>query len=253
MKTKLKLKSIMLFVMAALLAFAIVACEEAEEEENGDPKFLEGNVSISGDLYITAVLTANYTGNESNTMFRWYRNGAHLADEVQDVLEPTEAGTYYVTVTAPGYDNTVTSTSVDVTVPAWSGFFGTWVANNSAGDLEYVTISHNRIKLEDTDSTKSDFGHWIFTISGGWETATALWSGGNPNNAGFSTNSGRRLTGTMLEATGGYAEGDTDFRQATLVDIWLSSNGNNLVRTSPRITAPSSNTAAGRIYSRPTN
>ena len=76
---------------------------------------LSGTISITGDPYVGATLTAVYTGNEPNIMFRWFRNGAIIAGEIQDVFQPAQDGTYYVTVTAPGYDNIVTSAPVTIT------------------------------------------------------------------------------------------------------------------------------------------
>ena len=155
MKTKLKLKSIMLFAMAVLIALTLIVCDLPEEEEETD--FLSGTISITGDTYVGATLTAIYTGDELNTVFRWYRGNQDLG-VVQDTYQPTQPGSYFVTVQAPGYRQEF---SAPVNVTDHAAFFGEWrmVGSEQTSTLwwnETVSITHKEFRTIDTTSELID-------------------------------------------------------------------------------------------------
>ncbi|GHV66191.1 hypothetical protein AGMMS49928_00270 [Spirochaetia bacterium] len=77
---------------------------------------LSGTITItpSGpNQLINTPLTASYTGSESGKTYQWYKDGNPITGTTGATYTPSVAGSYTVTVSAPGYD-TKTSTHVDI-------------------------------------------------------------------------------------------------------------------------------------------
>jgi len=80
---------------------------------------LSGEVTITGSGKIYETLTAAYSGSEPpGTTYTWYKTGTSTLVGTGLTHDPTEAGDFYVTVTAPGY-NPKESNRITVISKGW--------------------------------------------------------------------------------------------------------------------------------------
>jgi formylglycine-generating enzyme required for sulfatase activity len=84
---------------------------------------LSGSITITPNTNVTTgtPLTASYqpgTGESVSVSYQWHRDGTNVG--TGSTITPTTAGSYTVTVSAPGY-NPKTSTAVHVSLPDLSG------------------------------------------------------------------------------------------------------------------------------------
>jgi hypothetical protein len=100
----------------------------------GDPSLsaLPGTITISPSSGVTTgtELTAAYSGSVTVT-YQWKKDGVNVGSNTAKYT-PTQAGSYTVTVSAPGY-NPITSTVVDVGDPSLSALPGTITISPSSG------------------------------------------------------------------------------------------------------------------------
>jgi len=105
-----------IIALAAVIVFSMAGCENPTG--TGGDKVLTGDITISaagGSFTINTELTANYTGTE-DVDYQWKKNNTAITGATTTKYTPTEAGSYTVTVSAPGYESK-TSKAVEVTNP----------------------------------------------------------------------------------------------------------------------------------------
>ena len=101
------------------------------ERPPGEVPLLElgGNVEITpSSAYIDAELTATYDGEEA-IHFQWKKEGENIEGATGNTYSPSSAGSYAVTVGAPGH---VSKTSPSVAVTVNPSLGATWTAYNNA-------------------------------------------------------------------------------------------------------------------------
>ena len=89
------------FIMAAMMVFLFVGCEEPKTE----------NLELSGDIKVTpnsatigTELTAYYYGMEI-VSYKWKKDNTDIAGNNSYKFTPDETGTYTVTLSSPGYNS----------------------------------------------------------------------------------------------------------------------------------------------------
>ena len=107
-------KAVVALTMVGAVCLAAVACKTDADGPGGTggtaEKDLAGTVKIqaSGPLVAGVELTAAYDGSDTAVDFRWSKDGGTIdateaADETGKKCKTTEAGSYTVTASAPGY------------------------------------------------------------------------------------------------------------------------------------------------------
>jgi hypothetical protein len=90
------------------------------------------NISPSGSVTTNTQLTAAYSGSESGVSYQWNKDGSAISGATGTSYTPTEAGSYTVTVSAPGF-NSKTGGPVTVTGVSLPGLSGTITINPNSG------------------------------------------------------------------------------------------------------------------------
>ena len=132
MKNNIKFWGI--FTLAAVIGFSIAACNGG----SSDPA-LTGNLTISPSAGIAPVtLTAIYDGPEAVT-YQWRRGSTSLGTSATQLADA--AGTYMVTVSAPGFSNKRASASIAATGgDTTDGIVGTWIADMTRRQLAEASL-----------------------------------------------------------------------------------------------------------------
>ena len=229
MKTKFKMKSILLFALVLPLAFGLMACEEVEELED-----LAGTVRITGSngavFYVGDTLTATYDGTEEVTL-EWRRNDTFMNNGTQFTPTADQGGSYTVVAKADGY---YPLTSTAVYVVSRNDFFGDWImigedASPKVNFNEKLSVAVALFDLKDVnvdDGTDlSDF--FKFTI----ESWTVVANSDEETNAEFPR--GFTVRGTTSEQNG-YLYG----ANTTAFNVYMNAARNSFVRTQFNGNAP---------------
>jgi len=137
-------------ISAVLAMSAFAACENNSNTPNTTLIALTGDVTITPETGVTTgtELTASYSGNEA-VAYQWNKNGTAINGATETTYTPPFAGSYTVTVSAPGYISK-TSAAVAVTggtpdIPGVSMLLENPQAAQASGDPDRVYASLNRL------------------------------------------------------------------------------------------------------------
>jgi hypothetical protein len=107
--------------------------KEYNGSSGGDPSLLtlsgDINISPSGSVAVNTQLRATYSGSEW-VSYQWKKGNTIVMNS--NVYTPTEAGSYTVTVSAPGY-NSKTSAVIDVNNPSSATLSGSIIIKSNKG------------------------------------------------------------------------------------------------------------------------
>jgi hypothetical protein len=147
-----------LIAVIVTLAFAALSLTGCENPAGSGFKNLAGNISITpvGTATTGTELTAAYSGTET-VSYQWYKNGTAIPGATNIKYTPSEAGSYTVTVSAPGY-NSKTSAAVTVT-----------------GESLHILSGDITIAFDDLTKTEIITGTELTAAYSGTETVTYQW------------------------------------------------------------------------------
>jgi len=142
MKNMFKMMGIIAIVV--IIGFLLTACNG---DNNGDP-ILPGSITIdpNTDVFTGTKLTATYSGEE-DVSYQWKKGSENVGTDSNE-FTPLEAGSYTVTVSAPGF-RSKTSAAVSVTVdpgpgqPAAGLYAKAWPI--TASDTPIASVTANDI------------------------------------------------------------------------------------------------------------
>jgi hypothetical protein len=98
-----------IIALAVIIGFTMVACGGDSKPTPPTVKTFQGTIAITGDGYIGKVMTANYTkaGDDPATVtYKWTKGTSTTPlGTGGTTYTPTEAGEYYVTISAENYND----------------------------------------------------------------------------------------------------------------------------------------------------
>jgi hypothetical protein len=172
-KSRRLLAGFAVLLAAAMFTFTLVGCEngstDPEDPGNGDPS-LSGSIIISTTSGGTTATSANtgatlyavYSGGTETVTYQWNKDGTAIPSGTGISYMPATAGSYTVTVSAPGYQSK-NSAAVDVTGTALSILNGNIIISATSDGTTAATTAET-----------GDTLHAVY--SGGTETVTYQWN-----------------------------------------------------------------------------